>query len=170
MACAPSKDSDKPGHPPRVFAVYMNKALALNYPLSAQWRLWSDWAVAQADLSLRWAHRPFCRFCHALAQMSVFFGCRKNCLIWSHGFWSDSLFYITRPLITMPIFSIWILSCAIQRSVLGYVSTGRPHIRPFLLSILSGASLSEYLLFATAPFKKKKKKKKKKDSAEVSST
>ena len=63
MACAPSEDSDQPGHPPsliRVFAVRMKKAWVLSYPLSAQWRLWSDWADAQADLSLRWAHMPFC--------------------------------------------------------------------------------------------------------------
>ena len=50
---APSEDSDQPGHPPsltRVFAVRMKKAWVLSYPLSAQRRLWSDWA------SLRWAH------------------------------------------------------------------------------------------------------------------
>ena len=54
--CAPSEDSDQPGHPPsliRVFAVRMKKAWVLSYPLSAQRRLWSDWADAQADLSLR---------------------------------------------------------------------------------------------------------------------
>ena len=28
-----------------------------------------DWADAQADLSLRWAHMPFCWFCHEAAQM-----------------------------------------------------------------------------------------------------
>ena len=52
MACAPSEDSDQPGHPPsliRVFALRMKKAWVLNYPLSAQWRLWSDWADAQAS-------------------------------------------------------------------------------------------------------------------------
>ena len=57
--CAPSEDSDQPGHPPsliRVFAVRMKKAWVLSYPLSAQRRLLSDWADAQADLSLRWAH------------------------------------------------------------------------------------------------------------------
>ena len=57
--CAPSEDSDQPGHSPsliRVFAVRMKKAWVLSYPLSAQRRLWSDWADAQADLSLRWAH------------------------------------------------------------------------------------------------------------------
>ena len=59
MACAPREDSDQPGHPPsltRVFAVRMKKAWVLSYPLNAQRRLWSDWADAQADLSLRWAH------------------------------------------------------------------------------------------------------------------
>ena len=38
-------------------------------PLSAQRRLWSDWADAQADLSLCWAHMPFCWFCHEAAQL-----------------------------------------------------------------------------------------------------
>ena len=42
--CAPSKDSDQPGHLPsliRVFAVRLKKPRVLSYPLSAQWRLWS---------------------------------------------------------------------------------------------------------------------------------
>ena len=39
-----------------VFAVRMKKSWVLRYPLSAQRRLWSDWADAQADLSLRWTH------------------------------------------------------------------------------------------------------------------
>ena len=34
-------------------------------------RLWSHWADAQADLSLRWAHMPFCWFCHEAAQMCL---------------------------------------------------------------------------------------------------
>ena len=34
----------------------------LRYPLSAQRRLWSDWADAQADLSLRWARNHFVGF------------------------------------------------------------------------------------------------------------
>ena len=32
---------------------------------------WPDWADAQADLSLRWAHRPYCLFCHEAAHLSV---------------------------------------------------------------------------------------------------
>ena len=30
---------------------------------------WSDWADAQADLNLRWAHMSFCWFCHAAAHL-----------------------------------------------------------------------------------------------------
>ena len=63
--CAPSEHSDQPGHPPsliRVFAVRMKKDWVLRYPLSAQQRLLSDWADAQADLSLRWVHRHFVGF------------------------------------------------------------------------------------------------------------
>ena len=67
MACAPSKGSYRPGHPPSL--IRMKKAWVLSYPLSAQWRLWLDWAVAQADLSLRWAHVSMV-FCHEAAHMS----------------------------------------------------------------------------------------------------
>ena len=65
IACAPRGDSDQPGHLPsliRVFAVHLKKAWVLGYPLSTQRRLWSDWADAQADLSLRWAHSHFVSF------------------------------------------------------------------------------------------------------------
>ena len=58
VAYAPSEGSDQPGRPPRlirVFAVCVKKAWVLSYPLSAQRRLWSDWADVQADPSLRWA-------------------------------------------------------------------------------------------------------------------
>ena len=40
----------------------MKKPWILSYTLSAQRRLWSDWAGAQADLSLRWAHSHFVCF------------------------------------------------------------------------------------------------------------
>ena len=73
--CAPSEDSDQPGHPPsliRVFAVRMKKTRVLSYPLSAQRRLWSDWADAQADLRPRWVHMPLYWFCHEAAHMALF--------------------------------------------------------------------------------------------------
>ena len=76
MACAPSEDPDQPGHPPsliRVFAVRLKTARILIYPLSAQRRLWSDWAdaSAQSDQSLRCAHIPFCWFCHDAAHITL---------------------------------------------------------------------------------------------------
>ena len=74
MACAPSKDSGQPGHPSsliRVFAVRMKKNWVLSYTLSAQPRLWSDWAHAQADLSLCWAHSHFVGF--VMRRSIVFF-------------------------------------------------------------------------------------------------
>ena len=80
MACAPSEDSDQPGHPPsliRIFAVRMKKAWVLGYPLSTQHRLWSDWADAQADLSLRWAHMPFFWFFHEAAHFKRVHRCCK---------------------------------------------------------------------------------------------
>ena len=65
------RDSDQPGHSPSlisgirpvwsVFPVRMKKAWVLSYPLSAQQRLWSDWADAQADL-IFW-------FCHDAAHI-----------------------------------------------------------------------------------------------------
>ena len=64
MSVRPAK-TDQPEHPPsliRVFAVRMKKPWVLIYPLSAQRRLWSDWADAKADLSLRWAHSHFVGF------------------------------------------------------------------------------------------------------------
>ena len=72
MTFAPSEDSDQPGHPPsriRVFAIRKKKHWILSYPLSAVRRLWSDWANAQADQSLRWAHRSVCWFCHEVAHL-----------------------------------------------------------------------------------------------------
>ena len=59
--CAPSEDSNPPSLI-RVFAVRTKKAWVLSYLLSAQRRLWSDWADVQADLSLRWAHSHFVGF------------------------------------------------------------------------------------------------------------
>ena len=79
MACAPSKDSDQPRHLPnliQVFAVRMKKTWVLSYPLSTQQRLWSDWADAMADPSLRWV-QSFCWFCHEMAHNPTLWECEK---------------------------------------------------------------------------------------------
>ena len=67
MISSPSKDSDQNWI--RFFPVRMKKAWVLSYPLSIQRRLWSVWADAQAELSLRWAHKSFCWFCNTQAHM-----------------------------------------------------------------------------------------------------
>ena len=81
MACAPSEDSDQPGHPSsliRVFAVGMKKAWVLSYPLSAQRRLirlggypgWSDQTGWIPLLIWVFAGRmSFCWFCHEAARI-----------------------------------------------------------------------------------------------------
>ena len=82
MACAASEDSDQPGHLPsliRVLAVRMKKAWVLSYPLSIQWRLWSDWSDAQADLKLYWVHMPFCWFVMKWLQfVNMSSNCNQN--------------------------------------------------------------------------------------------
>ena len=108
----PSEDSDQPGHPPsliRVFAVRMKKGWILSYPLNAQRRLRSDWADAQADLSLRRAHSHFVGFvtrrlkisyvfrvtslgkqcrprsdCSRSCLIQVYTFCHSVCIFWSH--------------------------------------------------------------------------------------
>ena len=74
MACAPSEDSDQPGHPPspiRVFAVCMKKHWVLSYPLSTQQRLirlgrcsgWSESSLGK---------QSFCWFCYEAAHIFIY--------------------------------------------------------------------------------------------------
>ena len=44
--------------------------ISLSFPQADREELQSDWADAQADLSFRWAHMPFCWLCHEAAQMA----------------------------------------------------------------------------------------------------
>ena len=60
MTCAPSEDSDQPGHP---------SSQCVAEFLHADSEDWSDWADVQADLSLRWAQRSFCRFGRTAANI-----------------------------------------------------------------------------------------------------
>ena len=73
IACAPSEDSDQPGcHLPSlisIFAGYSMGSLRPKLSSCGQRRLWSDWANAQSDLSLHWAHRSFCWFRRAAAHL-----------------------------------------------------------------------------------------------------
>ena len=63
--CAPSENSDQPGHPPsliRVFAVRLIGSLGHKLASCGQRRLWSDWVDTRTDLSLRWLHSHFVGF------------------------------------------------------------------------------------------------------------
>ena len=69
----------------------MKKAWVLSYPLSAQRRLWSDWADAQADLSLRWAHTHFFFFFfHVVAHLNPLINFLQTVL--RRWFWCCSIF------------------------------------------------------------------------------
>ena len=54
-----------------VWSVFAVRFMVAQHPrlLHAHSEDWSDWADAQADLSLCWAHRSFCWFCHAVAHI-----------------------------------------------------------------------------------------------------
>ena len=59
MTCASSEDSDQPGHQPsliRVFAVLSKGSQGPKLSSRGQRKLWSDWADAQVDLSIRLAY------------------------------------------------------------------------------------------------------------------
>ena len=51
------------------WAVHMKKIWVITATHWAHSEDWSDWVDAQADLSLRWAHKSFCWFRHETAQM-----------------------------------------------------------------------------------------------------
>ena len=77
--------TDQPGHPPtliRVFTVRMTKAWVLSYPLGTQQRLWSDWADAQSDLGLRWAHINFVGFVVLSLKLWSCIGAETVSLTW----------------------------------------------------------------------------------------
>ena len=54
-----------------------------------QLKLWSDWA----DLSLRWAHMPFCWFCHETAHLSW----GHICDIFRIVFWEQTKSILSSP-------------------------------------------------------------------------
>ena len=53
----------------RVFAVHMKKAWVFSYPLSKQWRLWSDWVDAWVIWVFSLGTQSFCWFCREVAHI-----------------------------------------------------------------------------------------------------
>ena len=72
MACAPIEDSDQPGHQPSLIR-----------------------ADAQADLSLRWTHMSFCRFCHEAAHLHNLY-LNEFCTIHLQSFKTNTSAVLTR--------------------------------------------------------------------------
>ena len=70
VACAPSEDSDQPGHPPsliRVFAVRMKKAWVLPIECTATTVIRVGGCQGWSESSL--GAQSFCWFCHEVAQV-----------------------------------------------------------------------------------------------------
>ena len=66
-----TKTPDQPVHPHSTARVLVHPCLDSPEAVEGtcdQWRLWSDCADAQSDLSLRWSYKFYCRFCRALAH------------------------------------------------------------------------------------------------------
>ena len=65
----------------RVFTVCSMGSYGPKLSSSGQRRLWSDLADAQADLSLHWAHMPFCWLCHEADHIFPYdYITRQECL------------------------------------------------------------------------------------------
>ena len=80
MICAPSKDSDQPGHPPsliRVFAVRMKKPWVLSYPLSAQQRLWQTGRTPRLIWVFAWRTCHFVGFLMTWLNFNLSLGTAK---------------------------------------------------------------------------------------------
>ena len=61
----------------RVFADRMCILQPPGYSKRNKWEPLPYQVDVQADLSLCWSHRSYCRFCRALAQISLICGCKK---------------------------------------------------------------------------------------------
>ena len=91
--CAPSEDSDQPGHPPsliRVFAVCLMGSQGPKLSSCRQGRLWSDWADVQADLSHRWARTHFVGFFMSWLIFFVYIFSFKSMTFHQHWMETDS--------------------------------------------------------------------------------
>ena len=89
--------------------------------LHAESEDWSDWADAQSDLSLRWAHMPVCWFCHEAAHSFLFFShllyrfIVKNVNWFAFGQFTLN-FVILYSLYVIHSMSIWAASWQIQKN------------------------------------------------------
>ena len=71
MAFAPSEDTDQPGHLPSLISLCCphEEKLYPQVPIECTAKTDQTQPGTQADLSLRFAHMPFYRFCHVLSHI-----------------------------------------------------------------------------------------------------
>ena len=69
MTYATSEYSDQPGYTPSLTRVLAVRLLVAKGPSFFHADSKDSDQTAQADLSLRWAHMPFCWFCHETAHL-----------------------------------------------------------------------------------------------------
>ena len=68
--CTTSEDSEQPAYPRSLIRIFADRMCFLQlpgYPKRDEQNLLPYWVDVQADLSLSWSHRSYCRFCRALA-------------------------------------------------------------------------------------------------------
>ena len=75
MTCAPSRDLDQPGHSLSLIS------WGPNVSSCGRRRLWSVWVDVQADLSIGWAHRSFCWFCHEATHLWLWLWQQDNIVL-----------------------------------------------------------------------------------------
>ena len=87
-------------------------AWKIHGPLATHWvhsEDWSDCADSQADLSLRWAHRPFCWFCPAPAHLVAYsFSLMSTCDSKLSAFSMDG--HIIVSLMNFIYFKVWLIN------------------------------------------------------------
>ena len=94
---------------------------------------WSDWADAKADLSLRWANRSFCWFCHEVAQILA---------VWI--FFPSSSWPIVKGE-EKSKFSVCLSNTAIRDSNFNQVKSGKKFIEIVELSSKAASSTNRYI-------------------------
>ena len=88
--CVTRKDSDQPVHPLGITRVLLFPSLDSPETVKGtrdQRSLWSDCADAQANLSLHWSHKSYCRFCLDWLPSNWYMNQHKNDLYFTKKFY-----------------------------------------------------------------------------------
>ena len=89
------------------FSVYLSRLVFRN-ALSAQRRLWLDWADAQTDLSPHWAHIHIYWFCHEVAELFSSKGSKWTGFSWMFMIVDYGVIYVAILYLVIYLFHIQI--------------------------------------------------------------